>query len=219
MAYRTLGELRSLVLARCGMGGMGASGGANQALIDSFLSNGQTQLYWMNDWRHLIWYEEKDTGLGQNLYDYPDAAAKNRRILKVEIRYSNVWRELREGITTAMWSTMDTQTLPQRYERFAQILLYPKPNATYKMRVWYVSDLAPFSADSDRCTLDDDMVLLHATTTAKAHYRQPDAKLYEAQLDNLLARIKGQSFSSNGVYQRGSGLVTEPKPQVVGRDV
>ena len=217
--YRTLGELRALLLARVGMGGAGASGGANLALIDSFLTNAQTQLYWLADWRHLVAYTEFATGISQNLYDFPAACSKNRRLLRLEVRISNVWREMREGITTAMWSTMETQTMPQRYERFAQILLYPKPNQAYQMRAWYVSDLGAFSETSDRATLDDEMILLHAGTNAKAHYRQPDAKLYEGQLNTLLAQIRGQSFGSNGVYQRSSTTMPEPKPMVVGRDV
>ena len=218
-SYRTLGELRAILLARLGMGGMGASGGANQALMDSFLSNGQSQLYWLADWKHITTYYEFTTGIGQNLYDYPELAGRNRRLLRVEVRISNVWRELREGITTAMWSTMETQTIPQRYDRYSQVLLYPKPNQAYTMRMWYVADLGRFTQNDDRATLDDEMILLHAVTNAKAHYRQPDAKLYEGQLNALLAQIRGQSFGSNGVYQRSSTAMPEPKPMVVGRDV
>ena len=217
-AYRTLGELRGVLLARCGMGGMGASGGANQALMDSFLSNAQTQLYWMADWKNLTWFEDKTTGSGQNVYDYPAACARNRRLLRIEVLHSGQWVELREGISTSMWSTMDSQSIPARYERLGQVLVYPKADAAYTLRFWYVSDLGRFTENEDRATLDDEMLLLHAVTNAKAHYRHPDAKLYEGQLNTLLASIRGQSFGSNGVYRRGSEGDTMPKPVVVGRD-
>jgi len=217
--YRTLGDLRAVLLARCGMGGMGASGGANQALMDSFLQNAQAQLYWMADWKHLTWYEDKTTGIGQNQYDYPAAATRDRRLLRVEVNYSGQWTQLGEGITTGMWSTMDTQSVPARYERLAQVLVYPKADQAYTLRMWYVADLGRFTANGDRATLDDEMILLHAVTNAKAHYRHPDAKLYEGQLNTLLASIRGQSLGSNGVYRRESGGATMPKPAVVGRDV
>lgn len=218
MSYRTLGDLRSTILARLGMGAMGASGGANKALIDSMLYEAQHALYWMQDWRDLTWYLDKTTGDGQNLYDYPEDCAREKRMLRVEVLQSGIWRELKEGITTQMWSTMDSKTFPQRYERFEQLLIYPKSDAAYTLRFWYVKDLGRFSQDGDRATLNDSMILTHALAHAKAHYRQPDASLYQQALETLLARIRAQSFSSNGVYTRTSGGQAEPKPAVVGRD-
>lgn len=219
MTYRTLGELRGTILARLGMGAMGASGGANKALIDSFLFEAQQALYWMQDWKHLQWYEDETTGIGQNQYDYPAACERERRLLKVEVLHAGQWRQLREGITTDMWSTMSSRSFPARYERFEQLLIYPEPDAGYTLRKWYVRDLDPFSQDNHRATLDDSMILTHALAHAKAHYRQPDAQLYQGALESLLARIRAQSFGSNGVYRRNTEAVTEPKPAVVGRDV
>lgn len=218
MPYRTLGELRGTLLARIGMGGMGASGGANRSLVDSFLHEGQRALYWMTDWRHLTWYEDKTTGIGQNQYDYPAAAVRDRRILRVEVEQGGQWIEIDEGISTGMWSTMDTQGIPARFERYAQLLIYPKSDAAYRLRQWFIADLSPFTEDEHRATLDDSMILLHATAYAKAHYRQPDAQLYQGQLDTLLSRVRGQSFGSNGVYTRRAGATPERRPAVVGRD-
>lgn len=219
MAYRTLETLRAEILARLGMGAMGPSGGANQALIDSFLRNGQAQLYRLQDWRHLIAYEDKTLGVGQNLIDYPEACQRDQRVLRVEYPYNEQWTQLCEGITTEMWSNMETVSYPARYERFAQILLYPKADQLYTIRIWFVKDLAPFTENGDNATLDDEMILLHALANAKAHYRQPDAPTYQGQLDTLLARLRGQSFGSNGVYRRERGGDVERKPAVVGRDV
>lgn len=216
--YRTLGELRGALLARLGMGAMGASGGANRALIDSFLQEGQRILYWMQDWNRLQWYEDKTTGAGQNVYDYPDACARDQRVLRLEVNYAGQWSKLGEGISTGLWSTMDTQGPPARFERLAQILVYPKADAAYTLRVWYVADLQPFDQDGDRATLDDSMILLHATAHAKAHYRQPDAEIYKGQLDTLLARVRGQSFGSSGVYRRGDDATPQRRPAVLGRD-
>lgn len=225
MPYRTLGALRAEVLARLGMAGMGASGGANQTLIDSFLRNGQAQLYQLQDWKPLIDYYDHTTGVSQNVYDYPTTGvmadigcARNKRILRLETNISGQFVEIKEGIDTDMWSTMDTQGDPQRYERFAQILVYPKADAIYTLRVWFVSDLLPFTQDAHEATLDDELVLLHAVTNAKAHYRQPDAKMYEGQLDSMLAKIAGQSIGSNGVFRRSGEPVNQRRPALLGRD-
>lgn len=219
MAYRTLETLRAEILARLGMGGMGPSGGANQALIDSFLRNGQAQLYRLQDWRHLIEYEDKTLGVGQNQIDYPSACERDRRVLRLEYPYNGDYTRLTEGISTEMWSLMDMQSYPQRYERYAQILLFPQADQLYTVRVWYVKDLGRFTENGDNATLDDEMILLHALANAKAHYRQPDAATYQGQLNSLLGSLRGQSFGSNGVYRRGDPGPLQRKPLVVGRDV
>lgn len=227
MPFRTLGALRSELLARLGMGAMGASGGANVSLIDSFLIEGQKELYRAQDWKHLQDYLDITTGIGQNLYDYPVAGTMDtatgcsqfKRVLRVETNVAGQFVELKEGITTAMWSTMETRNQPQRFERFKQIMTYPKADAAYTLRVWFVADLKPFSQTSDVATIDDAMILLHATARGKAHYRQPDAAGYQQDLANLLAHLRGQAFSSDGVVRRGNDETIERKPAVVGRDV
>lgn len=223
MAYRTLGDLRSELLSRLGMGAMGASGGANATLCNSFLRNGQAQLYWMQQWRHLTDYQDKTVGTSQNLIDYPgvgamvaaNTAARNKRILRLERVVDSQYTKLDEGIRTDDWNTMDTESYPCRFERFAQILLWPKADQVYTVRVWFVADLGAFSEDNDTATLDDEMVFLHALANAKAHYRQPDAPTYQGQLNTLLASLRGQSFSNGGVYRRDERPPAEPKPVVV----
>lgn len=222
MAYRTLSTLQTELLARLGMGAMGASGGANATLTASFLRNGQAQLYRMQDWKHLIDYEDKTLGEDQNLLDYPTAGemnggscARDKRILRIETQYGGQWRRLDETIKTEHWDTMDTQSFPSRYERYSQLLIYPKADQAYTVRIWFVADLGVFAAANDVATLDDEMILLHALANAKAHYRQPDAPTYQGQLNTLLASLRGQSFGFNGVYRRDERAPPEPRPVVV----
>ena len=225
MAYRTLGELRSTLMARLGMGAQGASG-ASAALMNSLLANGQTQLYWAQDWKHLIDYEDKTLGVDQNLIDYPTegvmaggSAARDRRILRVETVISGQWRKLKEGIETEQWSNMDTKGAPQRYDRYAQCLVYPKADQVYTVRFWFVADLGAFTQDTDRASLDDEMILLHATANGKAHYRQPDAATYQSQVATLMASLRGQSFPADGVFRPQPQAEIERRPLVVGRDI
>lgn len=226
MAYRTLGELQAELLSRIGMGAMGASGGAAGTLTLSFLRNAQAQLYQMQDWKHLIDYKDADLGVEQNLLDYPSSGtmgtggcSRNKRVLKLARLVNGQWSDLDEGITTEMWSTMDNLSWPARYERYAQLLFYPKANQVYTVKVWFVADLGRFTEQDDRASLDDEMIFLHALANAKAHYRHPDAGTYQGQLNTLLAGLRGQSFGANGVYRRDGKPAPEPRPAVVGRDV
>ena len=72
-----------------------------------------------------------------------------------------------------------------------------------------------------RASLDDEMILLHAATNGKAHYRHPDAKLYEGQLAQLMSSLRGKSFGAgaDAVVRRRDGKEPEARPLVVGRDV
>lgn len=226
MAYRTLGELRSTLMSRLGMGAQGASG-ASTALMNSLLSNGQTQLYWAQDWKHLIDYADKTLGVGQTLLDYPAAgtmnasntAGRDRRILRVETQTSGQWRKLKEGIETEQWTTITTPGAPQRYDRYAQCLIYPQADQVYTVRFWFVADLGRFTQDDDRASLDDEMILLHAVANGKAHYRQPDAATYQSQLSTLLASLRGQSFPADGVFRPQPQGEIDRRPLVVGRDI
>lgn len=227
MPFRTLGSLRADLLARLGMGAMGASGGANQSLMDSLLRDAQLQLYRKQDWKHLQDYLDITTGVGQNLYDFPvkgtmDSSigcALYKRVLRVETNVSGQFVAIREGITTNMWSTMETRGQPQRFERFKQVMVYPKADTAYTLRVWFIADMKPLTQNDDVCMLDDEMVLLHAVANGKAHYRQPDAQIYQTQLQELLAHIRSQSFTSDGVVRRTDDTELERRPLVVGRDV
>jgi hypothetical protein len=147
------------------------------------------------------------------------SCARDRRVLRVETVYNGQWRRVPEGIRTEDWSTMSTRAYPVRCERFAQLLIYPEADQIYTVRFWFVADLAPFTEAGDRASLDDEMILLHAVTNAKAHYRHPDASLYQGQLATLMSSLRGQSFSSDGVYRRDTSGLVERKPAVVGRDV
>lgn len=197
MLFKTLGELRSTLARRLGFGATG-SAGINAGLLDSFLQNAQDQLYPQFDWRHRIKYDEKVTGTGQSLYDYaPDCDPL--RITEIAIFDGTQWVPMKEGITWGMRSD-DSRTIPCRYERFAQMEIWPVPDTAYTIRRYYISAPERFTQDNDRASIDDGLILLHALANAKAHYKQADAASYGTQLQALMGRIKaknrGQSVHS-----------------------
>jgi hypothetical protein len=218
VTYRTLETLRGIVSARLGFGSQGASLGSNAALINSFLQNAQYQLYWMQDWKKLTAYDDKSIGLDQYLVDYPDTA-NPERILKIAVNVgsgSDQWRELKEGIETEHYNTQALNGPPQRYERYAQIETWPKCDEVRSLRIWFVQSLGAFTANDDVATIDDEMILLHATAAGKSHYRHPDAPIWASQLDALLSRIRGTAFGKKRFHAPGKedyDLI--PRPVVV----
>ena len=78
---RTLGELRQELRDRLGFASTGGRSGANTSIIDSFLRNAQSQLYWQFDWKFLISVNKSIvTNQSQTLYDWPDAVDPDRLI-------------------------------------------------------------------------------------------------------------------------------------------
>lgn len=216
MPYRTLGELRAEIQARLGMASMGA-GGQNQTLIDSMLRNGQKQLYLVGAWKRLHRYEDFTLGVNQYLISYPTAADPDRLLtLAVNIGSTDSpnWETLKEGISPQHYNTQHLTSWPTRYQCYEQIELWPKNDISRTLRMFYIKALDRFTQDGDRATLDDEMVMLHALTNAKLHYRQPDAETYANQLESIIVGLKNISWPKMN-FSRGPDYETPPKPVVV----
>lgn len=190
MVNKTLGELRSTLALRLGFGATG-SAGINAGLLDSFLQNAQYQLFAQFEWRHLIKYDEKTTGVDQALYDWA-VDCDPSRIREIAINDGSRWVPMHEGISFAMRSN-DSQATPMRYERYAQMEVWPVPDAVYTIRRYYTATPARFTEDNDRASIDDALVFLHALANAKLHYKQADGEGYGSQLQTMMEKLKGQS--------------------------
>lgn len=211
MAWRTLGELRAELSRRLGFGAQG-SAGINAGLLDSFLQNAQAQLYSQFDWRHLINYDEKVTGVGQVLYDWA-ADCDPTRVREVAV-LDAVWMPMQEGINWAMRSVADSRSIPARYERFEQMEIWPEPDAAYTIRRYYVAQCERFTQDNDRASLDDSLIFLHALTNAKLHYRQQDGQVYANQLNAMMTSLKAQNRGQS-VVSRSGAPAPMPRPKDV----
>ena len=201
MQYRTLGELRSELSKRLGFGAQG-SAGINSSLLDSFLQNAQVQLFASFEWRNLIKYDEKTTGVGQTLYDWADDCDPTH-LRQVAIYDGSRWVPMDEGITWDMRSD-DQQFQPSHYERYSQMEVWPAPDAAYTIRRYYAAKPARFTQDNDRASIDDALVFLHALTNAKLHYKQTDGEVYANQLNAMLEKMKSKNRGQAVVYRRGS---------------
>lgn len=197
--FQTLGELRSKLAKRLGFGAAG-SAGINSGILDSFLQDAQDQLFDQFEWRNLIKYDEKMTGVGQDLYDWA-ADCDPINILKIAIHDGTRWALMNEGIDWAMRSD-DAQNTPGRYERYSQMEVWPAPDSQYIIRRYYVATPGRFTQDNDRASLDDGLIFLHALANAKAHYRHPDATTYANQLNAKLEKLKGKNRGKS-VHRRG----------------
>jgi hypothetical protein len=207
--YRTLGDLRASLRARLGFGATGAATGASDEIINGFLLSAFHHVYWMQDWRKLIAYYDTTIGATQNLIDYPPDANPHRlwtpkdSSSPIWVQVNGTWIPAKEGISAAAWDTMDdNNSYPMRYELFDQIQFWPKSNAVYNLKIWYVKNMTRFTQDNDRPNVDDNLIFLHALVAAKSHYKQADAAMYTAQWTEMVAKVSGRQFGSNNVIRR-----------------
>lgn len=212
-SYRSLGTLRNVLQSRLGFGASGSSAGANQTLLNAFLQSAQVQFYWITNWNRLTFYYDKTLGASQNLLDYP-TELDTERIQKIAIQINDSWIDLAQGLETVHYTTMDNPGPPQRYEKYAQVLLWPISDQTYQVRFWGVKKLERFEQDADLPLIDDELILLHATARAKGHYRHPDAQTWVDDLNVVLNSFKGSNLKR--VYNRNdSEAQFEPRPRVI----
>lgn len=189
---KTLGEVRADIQIRLGFGAAGQAGIVNTALIDSMIKSAQEQLYQQFDWVELRAINERVTGSNQQFYDYP-IDCNSERILGMWVLWGGQYMPMQEGIK-AEQRNIPIGGVPQRYERRDQIEIWPIPSSNeYKIRTEYIKTLAPLVNNSDRLTLNSQMVFLHALANAKTHYNQKDAVTYSSQLDALMLQLKAKN--------------------------
>lgn len=212
MTYKTLGELRSDLSRRLGFGAQGSSG-INSALLDTFLQNAQDQLFAAFEWRQLIKYDEKVCGVGQTLYDWA-TDCEPTHLREVAINDGTRWVPMVEGIS---WDNRsdDTTSQPCRYERYAQMEIWPAPDANYTIRRYYVASPGRFTQDNDRASIDDGLVFLHAVTNAKLHYKQNDGEAYANQLNAMLDKLKAKNRGQAVFSRRDPDSVYMARPRDV----
>ena len=205
---RNLGSLRQELRDRLGFASLGSQAGINQAILDSFLRQAQEQLYWEYTPRTHIGTSEITTQDGQLNYDWPDNCNPDR-LLTVTGRDTTAstpsrWK-LIEGIEYYHDDHVTPKSQPERYERRDQIEIWPSPDSNkYRIDLEYVKRLNPFSVDSDKVTLDAELVLILALANSKSHYRHEDAQVYGQQFTRMLDRLKGGTHGSKR-FIRGGG--------------
>lgn len=201
-----------------GAGASGAAAGVASTIIDTHLRNAQTLLYNLHDWAHLRRYELKPLGQTQYLIDYP-VTANPDRIRYISVLRGSVWSPpLRRGITPQMYTYQANASWPQCWEPYEQIELFPISDQAYSLRIFFIKALDRLTDDADRFSVDDVNVSLIATSTLKAHYRQPDAAGIKSMADELIRRLKEKSWGQD-VFKPNDWREMEPlmRPQVLGR--
>lgn len=199
---RELGDLRSELLGRLGYSQQGSQAGPKVSLVNSHLRTAQVFLYYQFDLKELIEVsDEITTGVGLRFYDWPDHVDPMQVLQVVSVdsgagSTGNI-TPLEEGIDWQDDSYNTPNSEPRKFERRSQIEVWPAPDSVnYTIRLEYVKRLGRFTQDGDLCTVNSDLILMYALMTTKAHYKAPDAGLYQSEVEKILFKMKSKNSSS-----------------------
>lgn len=213
----TLAELRFDVMVRLGYAAQANNPPPGMAtLIDSFLNRAQKTLYRRYKALHTERFYRWTMTPGERFYgvrDNIDDCLKKLepgRITWVGVEDLNgAWNELRAGIPPHFYTAVDFDGLPSHFEVRQCIEVFPAPDVAYTLRVKGHFGLMRFTEDTDRCTIDSDLVFLWALANAKNHYGQPDASDIAAQAQTLLKDLVSETHARKRYVP---GHISTPAP-------
>ena len=218
MAARTLLSLRTELAQRLGFSSSGSGAILQADLLDSALRSGQEQIFF--EFGDLLTHRINDrepgsTVAGKAIYNFPvDCDPLKPLTVSVQRSTGSSYYELQVGISVSDHNALPVinEQRPWKYDirneaTHAGIVkpmleLWPTPNDAYALKLEYNTKLGAFDEDGDLSTIHPQLILLHAITTMKAHYQQPDFQLYSSQLQALLGRIKAVGLQAGGSTRR-----------------
>lgn len=227
----TLAELRKRLMIRLGFAVQANNPPPGmKELLNDFLQSAQVALFRRKtgEFRNERWFSWPLVA-GQRLYDYPDnseqGAPQNcpsiidpRQVTWVGRERDGVWAEMAQGINPRAYTTSELTGLPQRYEFRNCIEISPAPDETLgNLVIKGKFGLSRFTEDTDKTTIDSEVVFLLALANGKQHYRQADAQTYiqqlEVMINNLVAGTHATARYTPGPPP-GEVVYVPPRPEV-----
>lgn len=205
--YDTLATLRTQMAIQCGYAAMSANLPTGQATeFNEYLRSAQKQLYKKYFPQRTTRFFRWTMDPGQRYYGISDSEGDCDLFMDpLAIKWvgfedlNRAWYRLVEGIDPVHYTRANINFgWPSRYEIRSCIEIFPAPQAAYTLWVKADITLAPFSADSDRPTIDDEAVLLFATANWLTRKGKPGA---DAAMGQATARIQDLTARKHGTYR------------------
>lgn len=223
----TLLGLRTRVMIRLGFSNQASNPPPGMAaLINDFISSGQMYLWRkyqaLQTRRFFRWKlipNQRYYSLLDNDED-PEAGFHLDPLKTIEWAgiqdTRNVWYPLIEGVEPQLYTMIDKPWRPARYSIRQALEVYPAPDQTYFMWLRGHVSLRPLAQDTDKTTIDSEMVFLHALATAKAHYGQADANNIEALANDYRGQLTAASHGTKRYVPGTQQVPPAVRPTLIG---
>jgi hypothetical protein len=188
---------------------------AEDALVTT-LERTQKRLWEEWDWPHLMVRRIVPMAAGSRYYNVP-ADLYFEKIRKAEIRYSGEWRPVEPGIDECHYLICDSDIGQRSHpvERYqvtedpqdtggnvdgrGMVEVWPIPDSNYSpetlegaLRFHGIRTIRRFSEPTDRCELDDSLIVLYSAAEILARQRSADAEIKLAHARKLELQLRGQ---------------------------
>tara|TARA_B100000953_G_scaffold300237_2_gene304152 strand:- start:1242 stop:1949 length:708 start_codon:yes stop_codon:yes gene_type:complete len=198
-------------------------GQATQDMMVTLLQRTQRRLWEDFAWPFLQVKKDVSIQAGSRYYDVP-AGITLERVQKASFKYGGMWQPVSYGITpedyTIYDSDRDIRSWPlQRWTAYglAQIEVWPVPSQNADattgdglLRLEGTGNLSTFVALSDTADLDDQLLVLYASSELLTRQKSPDGQLKMAQAQQHYQRLKARLSKTSPVVL-GGGEDTEYK--------
>lgn len=222
----TLGQLIVMLRAEIGDASSAALGQNNLPSLEQALRRTQEFLWNDHAWAHLRVYREEALQAGQRYYSFPTDLSFDR-VENVRVRYDDNWRPVCYGIEAEHYNVMDPELNHREdpVERWQaheddQYEVWPLPASNgLRLRFEGIRKLSPLLDNSDRCDLDDNLIVLFASAEILSRRGSKDAQAKENLATRLYSRLKGQQTGKKKMIVMGGGRdpnqgsqINRPKP-------
>ncbi len=203
---QTLAQLRRRMMIRLGYANQADNPPPGMAIeLDEFLQSAQTALYAKNPVlrteRYYRWtmvpgisyYGIRDNDSSTEFTDIDCNKHLNDRAYRISWvglqDLNEMWMPLIAGINPEFYTTSMQPGLPQFYEIRSCIEVFPVPDAAYTLWIKGQMGVEPFAGDSDKTTIDSELVFLQALADAKKHRKQADAQSVQGAANTYLSDL------------------------------
>lgn len=215
--YKTLGQLRANLQRRLGFIATGPGATNNRHLMDSFLQEAHSLICDEVDVKSLNKRGLITLSKGSRFYDWHNDADDEDidpgRVQSIWVQISDLNPvQLLQGISEHQRSYTDLRAYPERWDNVnGQIELWPTPDQSYQLIIWYTAPRARFERDSDRPSVPDELVFAYALSMAKAHYRHSDAQVYGTMFERTLRTFKARQHENRRYFMQGNSVSDLPQ--------
>jgi hypothetical protein len=218
----TLLELRAMLRSEIGASPNPSMGVNTLDQYDHILRRTQERLWADFEWPFA--YIERDEQLfpNQKYYTFDDEIDFDR-IVCTHVQYSSIWHPVDYGIGVHEYNQMDADrgqkmepVLRWRHYEGNQFEVWPVPTTNNQiLRFKAVKKLAPLIAASDRCVLDDNLIVMFSAAEILTRSKAEDAQAKLALANSHYNKLKGSGIK-NDRFIYGGGTSHNDRLRIVG---
>lgn len=248
MRGQTVGQLLSELRAECGYSQNAAHGINNRDSLVQTMKRTQRRLWSDWDWMHLRVSRDIALAAGQRFYACPTDLPYDRiddKVNRPHVKFGGQWLPLDHGIDERHYSIYDPlqneRSWPIRRwditedpadtagtpDNRGMIEVWPLPSDDADtvsgsregyVRLTGIRFLNAFAADSDRCDLDGDLIVLFSAAEILARDKKDDAQHKLQMAQSLYQKLKG-NYEKTRQFSFGEKPEEEQQPQVFAHPV